>query len=120
MGPDRVAPRLSVLRIPARLTRGRSLPALRASRRAPAIAFTLSERATVTLRFVRRGRDGRFRRVRGGTLTVRAAAGANRLRFAGRLTRRARLAAGRYRVTLTAADAAGNRSRGVAGSFRLR
>ncbi|MDW5598581.1 choice-of-anchor Q domain-containing protein [Conexibacter stalactiti] len=117
--PDRTAPRLSALRVPARLKPGSALPRLRANRRASAIAFTLSERASVTLRFTRRGRDGRYRAVRGGTLKLPAAAGANRLRFAGRVTRRARLARGRYRVTLTAVDAAGNRSRAATARFRI-
>lgn len=119
--PDRTAPRLSALRVPTRLKPGAALPRLRASRRASAIAFTLSERASVTLRFTRRGRDGRYRAVRGAAaaLKVSAAAGANRLRFAGRVTRRARLARGRYRVTLTAVDAAGNRSRAASAGFRI-
>ncbi|HST40547.1 MAG TPA: choice-of-anchor Q domain-containing protein [Conexibacter sp.] len=119
--PDRTAPRLSAVRVPARLTPGAALPRLRAGRRASAIAFTLSERASVTLRFKRRGRDGRYRAVRGpaATLKVSAAAGPNRLRFAGRVTRRARLTSGRYRVTLVATDAAGNRSRAVSAPFRI-
>jgi Tol biopolymer transport system component len=45
-----------------------------------------------------------------GTLVRSGRAGANAVRFSGRLGKRA-LAAGRYRVTLVATDAAGNRSR---------
>lgn len=109
------------MRVPPRLTPGAALPRLRAARRASAIAFTLSERASVRLSFARRGRDGRYRAVRGaaGALKVSATAGANRLRFAGRVTRRARLAPGRYRVTFVATDAAGNRSRAASGTFRI-
>jgi hypothetical protein len=115
---DRTKPVLSALRVPARIALGSLLPRLHAGRRTPAFAFRLSERATVQLRFARRVRGGRFHRIRTG-VRVRAAAGANRLRFSGRLTRRARLAPGHYRVTLTAVDAAGNRSRPVSAVFRV-
>jgi hypothetical protein len=50
------------------------------------------------------------RMVPAGTLVRSGRAGANAVRFSGRLGRRA-LPAGRYRVTLVATDAAGNRSR---------
>lgn len=115
---DRSKPVLTGLRVPRRVTRGAALPLLVASRRVPAIAFRLSERANVRVRFARRGRGGRFRAA-GAPLTVTARAGANRLRFAGRLTRRARLAPGLYRVTLTATDQAGNRSDAVTASLRI-
>ncbi|MCW2954222.1 MAG: glycosyl hydrolase [Conexibacter sp.] len=116
--PDRTKPVLGALRVPGRITLGSLLPQLRAGRRTPAVAFRLSERATVQLRFARRGRGGRFHGIR-TTVRVSAAAGANRLRFSGPLTRRARLAPGRYRVTLTAVDAARNRSRAVSAAFLL-
>ncbi|HEY4276975.1 MAG TPA: hypothetical protein VGM91_02075 [Conexibacter sp.] len=115
---DHVKPILSALHVPARLTRSKRLPKLGASRRAPAIAFRLSERAKVTLRFARRGRGGRYRTLH-SSLRVSARAGASRLGFGGQLTRRARLAAGRYRVTLTARDAAGNSSRPLTVAFRI-
>ncbi len=116
---DRTAPKLTALRAPARIASGNALPRLPAGRRAPAFAFRLSEAATVRLRFARRGRDGRFRAVR-TVLSVRAAKGANRLGFGGRLTRKARLAPGGYRVTMIATDAAGNRSQPATARFQLR
>ncbi|MDO8189291.1 PKD domain-containing protein [Conexibacter sp. JD483] len=117
-GADRTPPRLTALRAPRRIAAGRALPRLHARRGAPAFAFTLSERATVRLRFALRGRGGRYRTLRAG-LTISAAKGANRLAFGGRLSRRARLAPGSYRVTLVATDAAGNRSKPATATFRL-
>jgi CSLREA domain-containing protein len=72
--------------------------------------FTLSEAARVSMR-IQRNRRGRWVRVR--TLLRDATAGANRVRFAGRVLVRGRartLRPGRYRVRLQAVDAAGNRS----------
>jgi PKD domain len=117
-GSDRTKPVLSGLRVPVRVTLGRALPRLRAPRGAVAIAFRLSEPASVRLTFARRGRGGRFTAVR-PSLRVQARAGANRLAFAGRLTRRARLAPGRYRVSVTATDAAGNAARAQTRSLRI-
>lgn len=56
--------------------------------------------------FRRAGRGG-FRNVR-GSFAVDARAGANRVRFAGRLTARRRLAPGDYRINATPVDAVGN------------
>lgn len=71
------------------------------------VRLNLSEPATLTLRLQRR-RGGRYRTVPG---QVRHAGvkGANVLRVNGRLRGR-RLAAGRYRLVVTAVDAAGNRA----------
>jgi hypothetical protein len=51
-----------------------------------------------------------IRLARAGRLVRSGRVGANTLRFSGRIGKRA-LAAGRYRITLVATDAAGNRSR---------
>jgi hypothetical protein len=76
----------------------------RAGRRSR-LRFTLSEPADVRIR-IERAR--RHRRV--GSLTRHdLPAGANTVRFRGRIGRR-RLAAGRYRAVVTATDPAGNRS----------
>jgi hypothetical protein len=53
-----------------------------------------------------------------GSLTRTSRAGRNRVAFTGRLTRKA-LAAGRYRAVLTAADAAGNRSKAQTIAFAI-
>ncbi len=114
-GADRTAPALGPLRLSGRVRSGRTAT-LRA---------TLSEAATVTLRVERlvpgrragnrcsstrrRGARCTLKR-RAGTFTVRAAAGTPRLVLPARLAKR-RLAPGRYRLSATATDAAGNRSR---------
>ena len=101
--------------------------AFRAARRGSAIApsgrgallrYSLSERATLAGKVRRVAARGRLVRVR-GTVSLRSAAGARRLRLSGRLGGR-RLRPGRYRLTLVAVDAAGNRSRARVVSFRIR
>ena len=108
----------------------RATPRIAARRRAPVgttFVFRLSEPARVTIRMARarpgvrvgrrclaprRGRRGRrcVRYVRAGTLTRRSArAGPGRVRFSGRIGRRA-LRLGRHRAILRAVDPAGNRS----------
>jgi subtilisin-like proprotein convertase family protein len=108
LGPgatDSEPPAIAGLTIPARLRRGR--PAT--------IRYRLSEPAAVTLRFERVA--GR-RRVRVGTLRRASRAGANRVRFTGRLGGRA-LRRGAYRLTVTAVDAAGNSSSARRRAFRI-
>ena len=81
------------------------------------IRWTLSEDATVTIRFERRVR-GRWRKVR-RKMTFQSTAGAHRLRFKGRFDSRHPLKPGRYRMTLTARDGAGNVSLPDRARFRL-
>ena len=113
---DKVAPRVTRVAV--------SPTALRAGRRRT-IGFTLSEKATVGLRFERalagrrRGKacvkpTAALRRARSCTRYVRVAtltpagkAGANAVTFSGRVGTRT-LGAGRYRVVVSARDAAGN------------
>jgi uncharacterized delta-60 repeat protein len=117
----------------------RPTPRVAARRRAPvgtAFVFRLSEAARVTIRMERarpgvrvgrrclaprRGRRGRrcTRWVHAGTLTRRSArTGRNRVRFSGRIGRRA-LKLGRHRAILRAVDAAGNRSGRRTLSFKV-
>jgi PKD domain-containing protein len=103
--------------------------------RGTTIRYTISEAATVKVYLSRvvsgrratrggscstRARSGRrctrFRME--GALTRQAPAGARRLGFSGRLGRKA-LRPGRYRVTVVAIDAAGNRSRSRSTRFTL-
>jgi hypothetical protein len=102
-----------------RFRRGRRLP--RASRRrarvGTSIRFRLSEPARVTLSFERR-RGRRFRKVR-TKIRVRCDTGGNSVRFQGRLSRRKRLPAGRYRVTIVARDRQGLRSKRRRARFRI-
>jgi Tol biopolymer transport system component len=119
--------------------RGSSLPAvLSRAKVGTTISYRLSENARVTLTFSRRARGRKVGRrcvkprrsnrrkrrcaryVKAGTLRFDGKAGTNRVKFQGRLSRRKRLALGRYRLTVGAKDAAGNvskRSRPVA--FRI-
>ena len=80
------------------------------------IRFRLSEAARVTYTFRRRA--GR-RYVRAGTLKRAGRAGANRLRFYGRLSRRRALRPGVYRLVVVATDSAGQRSARKTASFTL-
>lgn len=127
---DRTAPVVSGLRmVPARLRSGDALPRLVQRRTGRHIRFRVSEPAKVRLKFARvtRGRRvGRSCRPARAALRRRPACtrfvairpsirldvpGAlNRVRFEARLSRAKRLTAGRYRLTLTAADRSGNRA----------
>jgi subtilisin-like proprotein convertase family protein len=85
------------------------------------IRYSLSEAATVTLRFQRAvttRRGGRRRWVAAGTLRRAGIAGVNRVPFSGRIGRRA-LRAGRYRLILRATDAAGNSAKAKPRALRV-
>ena len=107
------APVLSRLTVsPSRIAIGKALPKLvtrPAKRPTGTISFRLSKAAKVELRFAKRATSGSFRRLK-GRVRVSAKPGLNRVRFAGRLSRRVRLAPGAYRLTAVAVDAAGARS----------
>jgi hypothetical protein len=112
--PDRTAPTLG----PVTLTRKRfavtrARTAVAAAWRGTAMRYRLSEPAAVTLRIQRIGA-----RKPAGTLRRSGAAGANRVALSGRVGRRA-LRVGRYRLTVRATDAAGNRSTARAARFRI-
>jgi PKD domain len=110
---DAVAPVVSRLRVsPNRIRIGSALARL--SARGGQIRFRLSEPARVTLRFTL-ARTGKRR----GSLRLNARAGLNTVRFAGRLSRRTTLPAGVYRLTVRAADAAGNRATAKRTRFKL-
>jgi virginiamycin B lyase len=81
------------------------------------IRWKQSEDARVTIRFARRV-SGRWRRVR-RVMRFQSTAGSHRLRFRGRFDLKHPLRPGRYRITLTARDAAGNVSLPDRARFRL-
>ena len=116
---DKMPPLVTGFRFkPRRFHRGRSLPQLFAAlAHRTNIRFGLSEAATVRIRFQRRS-HGRYRRVR-GSIQKAAKAGASRVRFSGRLSRKRRLRPGRYRALLLAKDAAGNSSTQARARFTL-
>lgn len=118
---DRVAPAISSLSIGRRWRAG-SRPATisAAKRKRPPVGTTirlrLSEPATLTLAFSQRRRG---RAVARGTLKLRAHTGTNTITFAGRLSARKRLKPGAHLLTVTATDAAGNRSRPRTARFTI-
>jgi hypothetical protein len=116
--------------------RGSSLPVVLS--RAPVgmtISYRLSENARVTLTFARRARGRKVGRrcvkpkrsnrkkrrctryVKAGTLHFDGKQGTNRVKFQGRLSRRKRLAVGRYRLVVGAKDGAGNVSKNASPVF---
>lgn len=108
--PDRTPPVVRRLRVvPTRFrVAAASTPGL-ARNVSPAgtvFRFRLSEAAAVSLRFERASRRGAWR-TKGRLVRRRMTAGAQRIRFTGRIGLRA-LPTGRYRATLRARDSAGN------------
>ena len=85
----------------------------RVAGKGPAVRYTLSEAATLTLT-VFRARSTKAL----GALRATGRAGANSLRFSGRVKGK-RLKAGRYTMMLVATDAAGIRSKPASVSFRV-
>ncbi|HEX6652864.1 MAG TPA: hypothetical protein VF072_08985, partial [Thermoleophilaceae bacterium] len=81
------------------------------------IKWSQSEAGTDTIRFERRV-NGRWRKVR-RKMRFQATAGDQKLRFRGRFDLKHPLRPGRYRMTLTARDAAGNVSSPDRVRFRL-
>lgn len=136
---DTVRPVLSALSVsPSRFRAARRGPSIAAARPIGArVSFRLSEAARVTFR-VERALEGK--RVRGrcvkprrsnrraksctryktlrGSFTQPGNAGANRVKFTGRLRGR-KLRPGRHRLRAVAADPAGNRSRAKRDRFRI-
>jgi streptogramin lyase len=107
--PDTTRPNVTRFRITRKVFRVGGLGTV--------IKWTLSEDATVTIRFARRvGR--RFRRVR-RVMRFQSSAGALSLRFRGRFDLKHPLKPGRYRMTMTARDTAGNVSSPDTVRFRL-
>jgi hypothetical protein len=76
------------------------------------LRFHSSEPGSLSIA-LRRGTSGRLRK-----LTRTVGAGPGRVALSGRLGRK-RMAAGRYRLTVTVRDAAGNRSQPVRLAFKI-
>jgi Ca2+-binding RTX toxin-like protein len=116
---DVVAPVIKRLKLkPRAFAAARKGPSV-IKRRGTRIAYRVSEAAKVTFGVQRRRghRKARWKRVR-GRFTRLSPAGANGLRFSGRLRGR-RLRRGRYRLTVFAVDAAGNRSARATARFKI-
>jgi hypothetical protein len=96
--PDTTAPNVTRFRITRKVFRLGGLGTV--------IRWSQSEAGTDTIRFERRVK-GRWRKVR-RKMRFQATAGNHKLRFRGRFDLKHPLKPGRYRMTLTARDAAGN------------
>jgi subtilisin-like proprotein convertase family protein len=116
---DTLAPSITGLALTnRRFGVGRATTAVAARRKRVGTKFryTLTERASVEV-VIERRKGKRWTRVR-TTLTRQGSAGANTLRFSGRVGRR-KLRPGAYRAQFTATDAAGNRSRTATVRFTI-
>jgi DNA-binding beta-propeller fold protein YncE len=111
--PDTIRPRISSAAVsPRTFAVGASAAALK---RTTTFRYRLSERARMVITIQRR-RGKRFVKV--GRLTQSGKPGANKLRFKGKIRRRA-LKPGSYRAALAATDPAGNRSKQRRLGFRV-
>jgi len=120
---DSTAPVVSGARLSRtrfRVGRARTAVAARRPGRGTVLRFRSTEAGTASIAFSRmvRGKRGRTRARAAGQLTRRIAAGPARIALSGRLGRRA-MRVGRYRLTLTVRDPAGNASRPVRLRFRI-
>jgi hypothetical protein len=115
---DTVAPRLTGAKLNRKRFRvARAATALTAAAgRGTNLSFRSTEAGVLSVSFERIVPGRRPRRA--GALTRRIKAGPGRVALSGRLDRK-RMKAGRYRLTLTARDRAGNRSRPVVLSFTV-
>jgi subtilisin-like proprotein convertase family protein len=116
--PDRIAPTISDVALAPRrfAVSRRRTPTVARTRRGTTIRYSLSEPSAVRLRFQRAVAGRRW--VEAGVLRRRAAAGANRVGFSGRIGRRA-LRPGAYRLLVIATDVAGNRGAARPRAFRV-
>jgi streptogramin lyase len=108
--PDTTAPEITRFRVTRRVFRLGGLGTV--------IRWTQSEDATNSIVFDRRV-NGRWRRVPRRRMRFESTAGNHRLRFRGRVSLRRPLRPGRYRMTMTARDAAGNVSLPDRARFKL-
>jgi virginiamycin B lyase len=108
--PDTAAPDVTGFRMTRRVFRLGGLGTV--------IRWSQSEAATNTIVFDRRV-NGRWRRVPRRRMRFQSTAGNHRLRFRGRVSLKKPLKPGRYRMTMTARDAAGNVSAPDRVRFRL-
>lgn len=122
---DKVAPTLRSARLSRKRFRVGRGPTARVAAvpRGTVIGYTLSEPARASLaidraRVTRHGGRRVVRYHRAGTLKRAGRAGRRRVRFSGRIGRKA-LKPGRYRLTIVATDAAGNRGKPRRLSFRV-
>ena len=114
---DTAAPKLTGLHLTHRRFReGSGLPRLaRKSPTGTTVRFRLSEPADVRFTFTRMATGRKV----GGSFEAKGRAGKNGLRFLGRLDSARALRPGRYRLTVRATDAQGNRSRARRATFVL-
>jgi Tol biopolymer transport system component len=117
---DKTPPSISDLRVSVKKWRlGKGLASISKAPVGTTVSFKLSEAAKATVSFQRSvpGKNGgKPHYVNAGSLKpLSAKAGKNKVRFQGRLTRSRSLALGKYRVVVSARDAAGNQSKARTG-----
>lgn len=115
---DKTAPVLSRAKLSRkRFAVGRkATPVAAAAKQGTVLSFRSSEAGTLRITFERALPKRRFRRA--GAVTRGVKAGSGKVALSGRLGRKA-MAAGTYRATLVATDAAGNRSKPVVVKFTI-
>jgi hypothetical protein len=117
---DTVAPVLSPITLTRKTFRVDRRAAAAKVKRGTALSFTVSEPGTATLGVFKLSKKGKASPVT--ELKKAVVAGKNRIAFPGRVhvgSLVKTLAAGRYRLTLVVADAAGNRSNKVSAKLRI-
>jgi PKD domain len=118
-GGDTIAPTLSALKGPTTPFR-RTKTSFRLVTKGPrTIRGTVSEPARLRLTLERRNAKGRYVKLAGSKTLKNVGAGAFRIAFGGRFAGKL-LRPGRYRITITAIDPAGNASKTRRRPFRLR
>jgi len=120
---DTTAPVLSgvsMSRVPFRVAKAPTAITARV-RRGAVLRFSSSEAGTLSLQIerVQPGRKGKKRAKRIATLTRAIKAGPGSVALSGRIGTK-RMKPGSYRLTLTAQDAAGNRSKATLRTFRIK
>ncbi|MEA2374305.1 MAG: hypothetical protein QOD53_768, partial [Thermoleophilaceae bacterium] len=109
------------VKVPKTIKLGSALPVLQKAKKKKKpkpqfIVFNLNGPAKVTLTFQRK-RGKKYKSA--GKLTVAGHTGKNKVRFAGRLSKKKRLKPGRYRLVLVAIDATKHKSKPVKRQFKL-
>jgi hypothetical protein len=111
----------SKLKLPKKIRLGKKLPKLQPAakkkkKKPQYISFKLNGPAAVTLTFQKR-KGKKYKKA--GKLKLSGHSGTNKLRFAGRLSKKKKLKPGKYRLVLVATDSTGHKSKKVKRKFKV-